>query len=163
MPFIHWIYKLYKLLLKIETGLLTALLLSTILIAVAQIVLRNLFDYGLFWAESYIRLSVLWVVLLGAMIASRNNEHISIDFFVHKMNEKIRLIVQRFTDLFSAMLCFVIAYHSYVFIQSEYQDGGMAFGNIPNWFCEAIIPFTFVIIACRYLVSAIFNVRQVAE
>lgn len=163
MPFIHWIHKFYKLLLKIETGLLTALLLSTILIAVAQIVLRNLFDYGLFWAESYIRISVLWVVLLGAMIASRNNEHISIDFFVHKMNEKIRLIVQRITDLFSAVLCFIIAYHSTIFIKSEYEDGGIAFGTIPNWFCESIIPFTFAIIAIRYLVSAVFNVRQVTE
>lgn len=163
MPIIHWIHKLYKLLLKIETGLLTALLLSTILIAVAQIILRNLFDIGLFWAESYIRISVLWVVLLGAMIAARNNEHISIDFFVHKMNARVRLIVQRFTDLFSAVLCFIIAYHSVIFIQSEYESGGIAFGTIPNWFCESIIPFTFVVIAIRYLVSAIFNVRQVTE
>ena len=163
MPFIHWIHQLYKLLLKIESGLLTALLLSTILIAVAQIVLRNLFDYGLFWAESYIRISVLWVVLLGAMIAARNNEHISIDFFVDKMTKKIRLMTQRFTDLFSAVLCFVIAYHSSVFIQSEYETGEIAFGTIPNWFCESIIPFTFVIIASRYLVSAIFNVRQVTQ
>lgn len=161
MPLIDWIHKFYKLLLKIETGLLTGLLLSTVSIAVAQIVLRNLFDYGLFWAESYIRISVLWVVLLGAMVASRNNEHISIDFFVHRMNEKIRLIIQRVTDLFSATLCFVIAYHSTIFIQSEYQDGGVAFGSIPNWFCESIIPITFAVIACRYLVAAVFNVRQV--
>jgi TRAP-type C4-dicarboxylate transport system permease small subunit len=97
------------------------------------------------------------------MVASRNNEHISIAFFVDKMNEKIRLIVQRITDLFSAVLCFIIAYHSLVFIQSEYEDGGIAFGTIPNWFCESIIPFTFAVIACRYLVSAIFNVRQVTE
>lgn len=163
MPLIHWIHKLYKLLLKIESGLLTALLLSTILIAVGQIVLRNLFDIGLFWAESYIRISVLWVVLLGAMVAARNNEHIAIDFFVHKMNEKIRLITQRITNFFSAVLCFVIAYHSLVFIQSEYEDGSIAFGVIPNWFCESIIPFTFVIIAMRYLVAAIFNVREVEE
>jgi TRAP-type C4-dicarboxylate transport system permease small subunit len=161
MPFIHWIHKLYNLLLKIETALLIGLLLSTILIAVAQILLRNLFDIGLFWAESYIRISVLWVVLLGATIASRNNEHIAIDFFVHKMTEKIRSIIQKMTDLFSAVICAVMAYHSLIFIQSEYADGGIAFSAIPNWFCEAIIPFTFAIIAIRYLVSAIFNVRQV--
>jgi C4-dicarboxylate transporter, DctQ subunit len=163
MPFIHWIHKLYNLLLKIESALLIGLLLSTILIAVAQIILRNLFDIGLFWAESYIRISVLWVVLLGATIASRNNEHIAIDFFVHKMNDKIRSITQRITNFFSATLCFVIAYHSLVFIQSEYEDGSIAFGAIPNWFCEAIIPFTFAMIAMRYLVAAIFNIQQVTE
>jgi TRAP-type C4-dicarboxylate transport system permease small subunit len=103
MPLIHWIHKLYNLLLKIESALLITLLLSTILIAVAQIILRNLFDIGLFWAESYIRISVLWVVLLGATIASRNNEHIAIDFFVHKMTKKIRIITQRITNLFNTI------------------------------------------------------------
>jgi TRAP-type C4-dicarboxylate transport system permease small subunit len=102
------------------------------------------------------------VVLLGAMVASRKGEHISIDFFVHKLAEKPRLIIQRITDLFSAVLCFIIAYHSTIFIQSEYQEGGIAFGIIPNWLCESIIPFTFAVIASRYLVAAIFNIRQVA-
>lgn len=163
MLLIHWIHKIYKGLLKIENGLLIALFLSMLLIAVAQIVMRNVFDSGLFWAESYIRISVLWVVLLGAMIGSRKGDHISIDFFVHKMGGKSRLVIQRITDLFSAVLCFIIAYHSTIFIQSEYQDGGIAFSIVPNWLCELIIPITFAVIACRYLVAAVFNLREVSQ
>lgn len=160
MLLIHWIHKFYKLLLKLETGLLIALLLSMILIAVVQIVMRNIFDSGLFWAEAYVRISVLWVALLGAMIGSRSGKHVAIDFLVLKMNEKYRLLVRRFTDFFTAVLCFLIAYHSSIFIQSEYRDAGLAFAKIPNWFCELIIPMTFAVIACRYLVAALFNLRQ---
>jgi TRAP-type C4-dicarboxylate transport system permease small subunit len=160
MPLTHWIFKFYKLLHKTETGLLITLLLSMIVIAVVQIVMRNFFDSGLFWAESYVRISVLWVALLGAMIGSRSGKHVAIDFLVLKMSEKYRLMVRRITDLFTAVLCFIIAYHSSVFIHSEYQDGGLAFAKIPNWFCELIIPITFAVIACRYLVAAVFNLRQ---
>lgn len=160
MPFIQWIQKLYKLILKVETGLLITLLLSMIVIAVIQIVMRNFFDAGLFWAEAYVRISVLWVALLGAMIGSRSGKHVAIDFLVLKMNEKTRLRVRRFTDLFTAVLCFIIAYHSSIFIQSEYQDAGLAFGKVPSWFCELIIPITFAVIACRYLVAGLFNLRQ---
>jgi C4-dicarboxylate transporter, DctQ subunit len=155
------IKKIHTLLQHLETGLLTTLLLSTILIAVGQIILRNLFDYGLFWAESYIRISVLWVVLLGAMIASRNNEHIAIDFFVLKMRTTTRILVKRFTDFFSASLCFLMAYHSAIFIHSEYQEANLAFGSVPTWLCESIIPVTFIIIAVRYAIAAIFNIQQV--
>lgn len=161
MHFTHWIQKFYKLILKLETGLLITLLLSMILIAVLQIIMRNFFDSGLFWAESYIRTSVLWLALLGAMIGSREGEHVAIDFFVHKFQIRNRLIIQRITDLCSATLCFVMTYYSSVFVQSEYQEGGMAFSSVPNWFCEVIIPITFAVIACRYLVAAVFNLRQI--
>ena len=155
--------KIHALLLKLETYLLSTLLISTILIAVGQIILRNLLDIGLFWAESTLRVSVLWVVLLGAMLASRENEHIAIDFFVHKMNAKTKRFIKKLTDLFSALLCFIMAYYSVIFVQSEYQEGSLAFAFIPNWFCEAIIPFTFFIIAIRYLTSALFLMPKVTQ
>ncbi len=154
------IHKVYQGLLKIETGLLIALLLSLISIAVVQIIMRNLFDSGLFWAESYIRISVLWMALLGAMIGSRNHEHLAIDVFIHKLSTKNRIFIARITHSFSGVLCFVIAYHSSLFVQSEYHDGGIAFSGIPNWLCESIIPLTFFVIGGRYLIAAIFNLSQ---
>jgi TRAP-type C4-dicarboxylate transport system permease small subunit len=160
---INGLVKFYKALLKIETGLLIALLLSMILMAVVQIVMRNLFDSGLFWAESYIRTCVLWVALIGAMVGSRNGEHVAIDFFIHKSSNAMRQIIQRVTDLFSAVLCSLMTYHSSVFVYSEYQDGGLAFGMIPNWASESIIPITFAVISCRYLVAALFNLRELPE
>jgi TRAP-type C4-dicarboxylate transport system permease small subunit len=156
----QWAAKLYKFFLKLENALLILFLLSIIVLAVVQIVMRNFFDAGLFWAESYLRTSVLWIALLGAMIGSRNGEHLSIDFFVHKLTEKSRTVIQRLTDLFTALLCFGMTYYSSLFLYSEYQDGSKAFAVVPNWLCEIIIPITFAVIAGRYLVAALFNLRQ---
>ena len=153
----HWILKIHQGLLKTETSLLIGLLLSMILIAVIQIILRNFFEIGLLWAQSYLRIVVLWITLLGAMLATCNHQHIAIDVFKQRLNPQWQSILQRLMDLFSASICFLMSYHSAVFIHSEYQDASIAFANIPMWLCEAIIPFAFVIIASRYLLTTLFK------
>ncbi len=147
--------KFHQLLLKTETGLLVSLLLLMVTVAIIQIVMRNFMGAGLIWAESLLRIAVLWLALLGAMVASRNNEHIAIDVFVDKLPQKIRRIVMRLTRITTAVICFVVAWYSLKFVIDEYQYGDIAFGVIPHWACEAIIPISLFIIAMRYLISAL--------
>ena len=71
--------KLFRYLHRLEDSLLVFSLLAMLLIALGQIVLRNGFDSGVLWAESFARILVLWVAMLGAMVATRENNHISID------------------------------------------------------------------------------------
>ncbi|MCK5838003.1 MAG: TRAP transporter small permease, partial [Desulfobacula sp.] len=80
---------------KIEDSILIGLLLSMICMAVLQIVMRNLFDSGILWGDELIRVLVLWIGLIGAMIASRNNHHISIDVISRYLPDKIK----KFTNL----------------------------------------------------------------
>lgn len=147
--------KLYQVLLKTETGLLVGLLSMMIVVAVIQIVMRNFWGAGLLWAESLLRITVLWLALLGAMVASRNDEHIAIDVLVNKLPEKLRRFVMRLTRAITGGICLVIAWYSLKFVIDEYQYGGIAFGFVPHWLCEAIIPVSLSIMAMRYLVSAI--------
>ncbi len=147
--------KFHQFLLKTETNLLVSLLLLMVVIAVTQIVMRNFMGAGLIWAESLLRITVLWLALIGAMVASRNCDHIAIDVLVNKLPEKIRYIVMRLNRVITALICFVIAWYSLLFVIDEYQYGGIAFGVIPHWLCEAIIPISLFIIAMRYFVSAL--------
>ncbi|MFK5949835.1 MAG: TRAP transporter small permease [Methylococcales bacterium] len=147
--------KIHQLLLKTETSLLVGLLVMMVIIAVIQIVMRNFFGTGLIWAESLLRITVLWLALLGAMVASRKGEHIAIDVIVNKLPGKVRYIVMRLSRVITAIICFVIAWYSLMFVIDEYQYGGIAFGIIPHWLCEAIIPFSLCIIAMRYSASAL--------
>jgi TRAP-type C4-dicarboxylate transport system permease small subunit len=151
------INKIYQLLLKTETGILVALLISMMVMAVVQIILRNVFSSGISWADAFVRISVLWLAFVGAMVASRSGRHIIIDVFLKTLNEKTQHIVQRITDVFTAVVCFVITFYSFKFVKFEYGDAGLAFSNIPNWLCEAIIPFAFLIIGLRYFFSAIYK------
>ena len=56
---------------RVEDFVLALLLSAMILLASAQIFLRNLFDSSLSWGDPMLRILVLWVGLLGALAASR--------------------------------------------------------------------------------------------
>ncbi|MGR9099332.1 MAG: TRAP transporter small permease [Gammaproteobacteria bacterium] len=149
--------RIYRFLLCAETTLLSVLLISMMVIAVTQIVLRNFFDAGILWGESYVRIAVLWLTLIGAMIASRRDKHISIDIVDKALSKKYRVWVKRMVNLFTAGVCSIMAWYSYLFVKIEYEDAGKAFADIPNWVCEAVIPAAFVIIAVRYAIAAVFG------
>ena len=46
---------------RLEDGALVLALVSMLVMALTQIVLRNVFDSGFLWAESFLRILVLWV------------------------------------------------------------------------------------------------------
>lgn len=136
---------------KIEDSILIGLLLSMIFMAVLQIVMRNLFDSGILWGDELIRVLVLWIGLIGAMVASRNNHHISIDVISRYLPDRIKKQTTLIISTFTALVCAVMAYFSLEFVMMERQDGFMAFANIPAWVCESIIPVSFAIISLRYI------------
>ncbi len=150
----NWLGKFHQLLLKTEAAMLVALFVMMVLLSVMQIILRNFWGGGLIWAEPLTRIIVLWITLMGAMIASRKNQHIAIDVVVKKLSDRFRIITIRISSVFTAMVCFVVAWYSFQFVHEEYNYGGMVLANIPDWVCEAIIPVAFFIMAIRYLLAA---------
>ena len=149
-----------SLLHKIEDGILITLLLVMILMAVFQIGLRNFFESGILWGDGLVRVLVLWIGLIGAMIASRSNHHISIDMISKFLPAKVK----RFTDLlillFTALICSTMTWYSFTFVAMEKQDGMTAFAQIPAWICESIIPAAFGVISLRYFILFFVSVTK---
>jgi len=150
-----FLFRIYNTLLAAETFLLLFFLFAAIFLASAQIFLRNFFDSGIFWADSALRILVLWIGMIGAMFASRHKEHIRIDVLSHYLPVNIRNNIWRVTELITAAACGIVVFYSIEFIKYEYEDGLIAFANVPVWLCEAIIPFAFFVMALRYFIFAI--------
>lgn len=145
---------------RLEDGILVGLLLLMIVMAVTQILLRNLFDTAIVWGDVLVRILVLWVGLVGAMVASRQGNHINIDILDRYLPGRAKTVVNFVVELFTALICSGVTYFSLRFVQMEYLDGGMAFARVPAWVCEAIIPFAFVVIALRYFMLAFLNFKK---
>lgn len=145
---------------KIEDLILVTLLLAMIGLAVFQIFLRNFFDAGLVWADPLVRVLVLWIGLVGAMAASRTNNHISIDIISRFLPARIKLVTSLLVYLFTAGISGLMAWHGYRFVNMERMDGMTAFAGVPAWVCEAIIPIAFTVISLRYL---LFFCRQLTR
>lgn len=140
---------------KVESGLLALILFLLIVLAAYQVAARNLFDSGLLWGDGFVRVAVLWVTLIGAMVASRTDDHIRMDVVSRYLPEGVRRFAQRITALFTAVVCLLFAWHSLTFIGYEYEDSTMAFGVVPAWLCAAVMPVGFTIMALRYLLHTI--------
>jgi TRAP-type C4-dicarboxylate transport system permease small subunit len=148
---------------RVEDAILVGLLLLMIGMAVTQIFLRNLFGAGVVWSDVMLRILVLWVGLIGAMVASRRDNHIAIDLLDRYLPERAKVYADFVVRLFTALICIIVAYYSLLFVQMEFADGGIAFARVPTWLCEAIIPFAFTVIALRYFLLSFVNLKKIVN
>lgn len=107
---------------------------------------------GIADADTLVRIMVLWLGLVGAMIASREHRHIKIDILTRRMSPKWGQITSYITNAIASIVCATIAWYSLQFVLFEYEDGLTAFANVPAWVAESIIPFAFTVMALRYAV-----------
>jgi len=149
--------RLKRLIQLLENTLMVLMLGGMMLLATAQILLRNLFDSGLFWGDPALRVLVLWLALAGAIAATRENRHIRIDLLSRFLGEGGRRRLQAVNDLFSAAVCGLIAWHAGRFVHLEWQEGTILFGKLPAWFGESIIPVGFGIMALRFLLNPLLG------
>lgn len=131
--------------------MLVFLLGSMMLLAVYQVAARNLFDVGLTWGDAYVRITVFWIAMVGALAASRNDEHIRVDFLSRILNDLWQTRLSRLLALVTSVMCFVVAWYSYEFVVYEYEDSVIAFAAVPAWVCEAIMPIVMALMGFRYL------------
>jgi TRAP-type C4-dicarboxylate transport system permease small subunit len=136
---------------RVEDWFLILMLSTMVTVAVAQIVYRNLFDSGIVWADPLLRVLVLWVALSGAVIATRTNNHIRIDFFSRYLTRFAIPCLQRVVYAFCIFICALIAWHGARFVSMDYEVGTIAFSGVPSWTTELIIPIAFFLMAVRYL------------
>lgn len=133
-----------------ENALLIAMLALMVGLAGAQILLRNFLDTSIFGADQILRLLVLWVALLGAIAASREGKHIHVDAIARWLPGRIKPAVGALTDLFTLVVCLLLAWQSLRFMQSARESAEMVSGSLPVWLAVLILPLGFSLIGLRY-------------
>lgn len=139
---------------RIEDGVLVAFLLGMLALAGAQILLRNVFDIGLVWADPLLRQLVLWTALIGAMAAARKGQHIAIDVLSRWLPPRSGRLARVATDVFTTVVCWLLAFHGARLVAMEWEACAGAHGAIPTWLGLAILPVGFGVIGLRYLALA---------
>ncbi len=133
----------------LENALMTFLLTGLILLASTQILLRNVFSTSLGWGDGVVRLIVLWLALLGAIAASRENKQIKIDLLTRSLSGAPQKAAQFATDVFTVAVTSLLAWHSWRFVQDSRLYGDVLFSDWPAWILQLILPVGFAIIAYR--------------
>ena len=145
----------------IEDAILISLLSVMIGLAIAQVLLRNLFESGFAWGDPLLRALVLWLGLVGALVATRLDKHISIDVLYRYLGPRAKSFSRIVVDCFAACVSGIVAYHATRFVALEYQATTFAFASVPAWLVESIVPLAFGVIAIRYLGQTVQHVSEV--
>lgn len=144
----------------LEDWVLVAVLGGMILFAVLQIALRNFFGTGILWSDPLVRVLVLWAGLIGAMVAARLDRHIVISALAHFLRPRWKLGARAVTDAATAAVCLLLTWVSVRFVAADYAAGAMAFGIVPAWVCELIIPIAFLVMGARYALYSVASARE---
>ena len=139
---------------RIETYLLAALLMSLLLVSVAQIGMRVFFDSGFVWAEAVGRQGVLWLALLGALGATRAKKHIAIDALPRILPVKLHQLVWSTTQIAASIICGAMAWFGWGMVALEREAPGTFIAEIPSWWPMCIFVAGFALISIRLLFAA---------
>ena len=140
---------------RLEETLLVSLVVLMVSLGFLQILFRNLISVGIVWIDPLVRHLVLWVALLGASVATRENRHIVIDVLSGRVSAVYYSRVQGAVQLFSALVCLLLVYPAIRFVQNDYVAGKtLAFG-IPLWLSQAIMPTMMLVMGARFLLQGL--------
>lgn len=142
----------------IENGALVVLFATMMLLAVGQIVLREVFDTGVIWIEGLIRIIVLWLAMVGSIAASRDDRHIRIDALSHILPGIVARAIRVLVDAFAAAVCAVLAWHSWQYLKLEIEWQDTVLLDTPAWLAHLIVPLAFALVAWRFLVLVITGI-----
>lgn len=143
--------KFLQVIARIEDGMLVFMLAAMIVLAGMQIILRNAFQMGFTETDSLLRVLVLWVGMIGAVVATRERRHIAIDVLTRYLSDKSNHYVEVIINLFVVAVCGLLATHSMRMLLVDYAEGTIAFSKVPTWLLESILPIAFTIITLRYV------------
>lgn len=141
-----------KIIVRINITLTALSLAAMVIIGLAQVILRNLFDSGLSWGDVVFRMLALWVGFSGGVVAASRGRHIAIGAFIKFVPERFRRIAHIAASIFTSAVCFFLAYSSTRFVLSERSAGGTLIGSIPLWISELIIPAAFCCLTYQFLI-----------
>jgi TRAP-type C4-dicarboxylate transport system permease small subunit len=143
---------------RLEEILLVVLVVLMVSLGFLQILFRNLISVGIVWIDSLVRHLVLWIALLGASMATRENRHIAIDVISGRVSPGHYSRIQGAVQLFSALVCLLLVYPAVRFVQNDYVAGKtLAFG-IPLWLSQAVMPVAMLVMGVRFFLQGLKKV-----
>ncbi len=129
----------FRLIHKIEEGIIAALLVAMTLLVFMDVVMRFGWGSGFLWSQELTLYLSAWFVLFGISYGLRVGAHIGVDAFVRLLPDRIHRIATLLAILFSLIYCAFFLYGGWVYLFKMYQLGiGMEDLKLPQWFVSRL-------------------------
>ncbi len=141
---------LIKVLHRLEEWLLALILAAMTILTFVQVVLRYIFNTGLFWALEATLYLFGWLVLLGISYGIRTHSHIGIDLLAKSLPPAPRKILGLIITALALVYTALMLWGSYTYIDRMMRLGVEA-EDIPiqRWILGLCLPIGFALLGLR--------------
>jgi TRAP-type C4-dicarboxylate transport system permease small subunit len=160
MCFLH---RLDRALAWLERASVVLFLVSLLLLGLAQVILRNVFASGLFWADDILRHLVLWIGFLGASLVTREQRHLRMDVLTHWLPWRYQAWLNLLTSLLAMAACALLAHAAWTYVVYEHMAGTKLSVGLPIWVAQSILPVGFACMALRFAFRALMQLGQLQK
>ena len=132
-----------------EDALSVGALVLMAAIPIVEALIRPVYPTGIPGSTMWVQHLVLWVGFLGAAVAARRGELLSLSAGPSMASDVWRPRLLSLSGAVGVVVSIVLAYASVVLIRAEWSGGReLAFG-VPVWVAEGVMPVGFLLIAWR--------------
>lgn len=154
MKLLQWADRYFS---RLERDFLGATILFTSLLLLANVILRYIFNYSIYWAEELVRYLMVWVIFLGSSQVAKHEGHITVDILYRAVGPKVKVFLDYLVNVVAILFCLVLAYYSYHQTMRVYSSQQISPAlELPMWLTYLSIPLGSFLMAIRYLVH-LFN------
>lgn len=132
-----------------ENGIVVIALFLMAVLPVIEIFSRLAGVTGISGSTEYVRHLTLWIGFLGAIIAARENKHLSLHAGIDALPETARRWINVGTGTLATAVCAALAWSGLEFLKTEWEYVTNIAGWLPQWAVIAIMPAGFVLVAVR--------------
>jgi tripartite ATP-independent transporter DctM subunit len=149
---------------SLENGLMVLALGLMLILPLAESILRRFFGIGIVGSAIFVQHLVLYVGMLGSVIAARRGRLLSISFVTNYLKDGWKTAATVYANSFAVVIACYLVIASIQFIIAKYTGGDTLIQGVPLWPILLILPFGFALVAGRTFlqVSSSWTTRGVA-
>ena len=104
---------------KIMDGVSVLCMVLILLLVIAQVAMRYIFNSPLTWSEELAVFVMIWLTFIGSLICMRDKEHIEVTILVDHLPRPLQRIVVAFSRLASVFFLLVVAYYGFELVMEN--------------------------------------------
>ena len=129
------------------------ILLAMVALVTADILLRNLANVGITWANEVTEYALYLITLLAAPWLLRRGQHVRLDIILTLVRPRIAWLMEAAGDVLGFAVCLILIRHGAAMTIDSARLGAITIKNLvfPEWWLLAPLPVAFALLAVEFI------------
>ena len=151
----------FKILSKIEEGIVWVIMLEMVLLTFSQVVMRYVFHTAFSWSEEVLRYQMVFITFFAASLAVKYDAHIGVKVFQMVLPDRFSYYLRLIVSVISCGFSFVLCYYGSLLAMSVKNFGQLTPAlSIPSFIPYLSIPIGSFLMGIRFGIQFISLVRE---